>query len=211
MTKPNIPFDIAQIRGFLSTTEGEALYRVGLQASKYGPLAEIGSYCGKSTVFLGLAAKTQGSILFAIDHHNGSEEHQPGEEYHDSSLFDSQTGMMDSFREFRKTVKKADLEQTVVPIVAPSEVASYKWRTPLSMLFIDGGHSQKAAMIDYLGWSPHIIENGILAIHDIYDTPAEGGQAPREIASLAVASGQFKAEQRIGCLGFFRRLSAYHY
>src|SRR5690606_30633680 len=120
----------------------------------------VGSYCGKSTVYLGAACKTRQAVLYAVDHHRGSEEHQPGEEYYDSELYDSHHEALDSFPSFRHTLKRAELENTVVPIVAPSVLAARHWNTPLSMVFIDGGHSMAAALEDYRSWSGHVIRGG---------------------------------------------------
>ncbi len=173
-----------------------------------GPVLEIGSYCGKSTVYLGVACKVAGSTLFAVDHHRGSEEHQLGEEYHDPDLYDGEAGLMDSFREFRATMRAADLEDTVVPIVASSAVASKNWATPLGMVFIDGGHSMEAAVTDYESWAHHVVPGGILAIHDIFPDPADGGQAPYTIYRSAISSGLFDAEPMVKTLGILRRVVA---
>ena len=202
--KPAI--DIDSVKGFLEPIEGEALYEYGLAAANLGPLLEVGSYCGKSTVYLGEACRAKGVSLFAVDHHRGSEEHQPGEEYHDQDLFDKASGLMDSFWEFRQNMRKAGLEEIVVPVVASSEVAARSWHTPLSMVFIDGGHSLEAAQTDYRSWVSHIVKGGILAIHDIFPDPETGGQAPYEILKLAVASGLFEEVERIDTLGVLRRI-----
>ena len=45
------------IKGFLDAEEGKALYGLALGASSRGPVLEIGGYCGKSTLYLGLACK----------------------------------------------------------------------------------------------------------------------------------------------------------
>jgi predicted O-methyltransferase YrrM len=201
-----LPVDIDSVKGFLDPEEGEALYRLANDVAPLGPCLEIGSYCGKSTVYLGAACQGRNNILYAIDHHRGSEEHQIGEEYHDPDLFDSEAGLVDSFKEFRTTVRKAGLEDTVVPIVSSSSVASRRWATPLGMVFIDGGHSMKAAMCDYRCWVGHIVPGGILAIHDIFPDPAEGGQAPYGIWSLAKKSGLFEVLPMVKTLGILRRL-----
>ena len=112
--------NIESVKGFLAPAEGQALYRYGLESAKPGPCLEIGSYCGKSTVYLGQACREGLACLFAVDHHRGSEEHQLGEEYHDGELYDAGEGLMDSFKEFRKTLRRFDLESTVVPVVAES-------------------------------------------------------------------------------------------
>jgi len=198
--------DIDSIKGFLDPDEGKALFEYASSAAGFGPVLEVGSYCGKSTVYLGEACRGQQVSLYAVDHHRGSEEHQPGEEYHDESLFDSAANQMDSFREFRQTMRAANLEDLVVPVVAPSIVAARNWHTPLGMVFIDGGHSLEAAMTDYRCWSGHIVRGGVLAIHDIFPDPGDGGQAPYEIFKLALASGLFEEVERVKTLGVLRRV-----
>lgn len=198
--------DIAEVKGFLDPVEGEALYRYAAEAAALGAVLEVGSYCGKSTVYLGTACQGVGVTVYAVDHHRGSEEHQPGEDYHDQSLFDEQAGLMDSFSEFRRTIRAAGLEDTVVPLVASSKLASRHWGTPLAMVFIDGGHSLEAAMTDYRCWAGHIVKGGLLAIHDIFPDPSEGGQAPYDILKLALASGLFEEIDRVKTLGVLRRL-----
>ena len=202
----NLNIDINLVKGFLDPDEGEELFRTASEVVGLGPVLEVGSYCGKSTVYLGAACKPAGVTLYSVDHHRGSEEHQPGHEYHDEALFDKQVGFMDSFREFRQTLRVADLEDTVVPLVSSSKVAANNWATPLSMVFIDGGHSHTAAMTDYRSWVGHIVKGGALAIHDIFPDPAKGGQAPYDILKLAVASGLFEEIDRIKTLGVLRRL-----
>jgi len=196
---------LSEIRGFLDADEGRCLYEIALEASRRGPCLEIGSYCGKSTVYIGRACKTNNGILFSIDHHRGSEEQQPGQAYFDPELFDSKSGRMDTFREFRKTIEKAGIEDTVVAMVCRSDVAARLWATPLSMVFIDGGHSKKATLTDYDCWSRHIIPGGYLLIHDIFKDPTEGGQAPYQIYNLACSNGQFDPLPMIKTLGVLQR------
>ena len=196
------------IKGFLSADEGAALYRYALSAPPahpQSPVLEIGSYCGKSAVCLGLACRARGAVLFAVDHHRGSEEHQQGEEYHDPELYDQEAGRMDSFREFRRNVERAGIADTVVPIVAASELAARAWATPLAMVFIDGGHSLDAAMRDYRGWAKFVLPGGILAIHDVEPDPAKGGQAPYIIYQKALDSGRFEDIEKIGTLAILQR------
>lgn len=202
----DLPLAIDDIKGFLADDEAEALYRLadGLAAS--GPVLEIGSYCGKSTVVLGSACQKHGSVLYAVDHHRGSEEHQKGEFFHDPDLYDSNEQQFDSFKEFRRNMARAGLHDTVVPLVASSVVASRHWNTPLAMVFIDGGHSLDAALTDYRCWASHVMRGGVLAIHDLFDKPEDGGQAPIAIHQLALASGLFEKLERVNSLGLLRRL-----
>jgi len=203
---PDLPPDIDCIKGFLTADEGAALYRFAAQASGTGPVLEIGSYCGKSTIYLGLACRATNSTVFALDHHRGSEEHQQGEFFHDPDLYDNAEGVMDSFREFRRNISRAGLDEVVVPVVAGSEAAARHWQTPLAMVFIDGGHSLDAALTDYRCWTPHLRRGGILAVHDLFEDAHKGGQAPYAVYRMALASGLFEELDRVDSLGVLRRL-----
>jgi predicted O-methyltransferase YrrM len=203
---PDLPAHIDSIKGFLADDEASALYEHALAASAHGPVLEIGSYCGKSTIYLGLACRTNDSTVFALDHHRGSEEHQAGEFFHDPDLYDAGEGLVDTFREFRRNIREAGLDDTVVPVVAGSEAASRHWQTPLGMLFIDGGHSLEAALTDYRCWSGHLQRGGVLAIHDLFEDAFEGGQAPYAVYRMARASGLYEDIGRVNSLGLLRRL-----
>ena len=203
---PGLPQDIDQIKGFLAEDEALALYQNALEASALGPVLEIGSYCGKSTIYLGLACQQHNSTLFALDHHRGSEEHQQGEFFHDPELFDRGIGQMDSFKEFRRNIHSAGLDDVVVPLVSDSETTARHWRTPLAMVFIDGGHSLDAALTDYRCWASHVLRGGILAIHDLFADAHEGGQAPYAVYRMARASGLFQDLGQVNSLGLLRRL-----
>jgi len=201
-----LPDFIDDVKGFLAPQEGEALYQMALQASPLGPVLEIGSYCGKSTIYLGLACQQTQSSVFALDHHAGSEEHQPGEMFHDTELFNSQYARIDTFGEFRSNILRAGLNNVVVPVVAGSEQTARHWQTPLGMVFIDGGHSLEAALTDYRCWAGKIVTGGVLAIHDIFTDPFEGGQAPRAIMQLALNSGLFEKIDVVNTLALLKRL-----
>jgi len=200
-----LPIAPESVKGFLDPEEGERLYALAAAAAEHGPCLEVGSYCGKSTLYLGTACRERGQVLFAVDHHRGSEEHQPGEAYHDPELLDSGSGRMDSFRIFRNTLARASLEDTVIPVVASSALVGRHWQTPLALVFIDGGHSRAAALTDYRTWAPRIMAGGILAIHDIFPNPEDGGQAPYEIYQLALASGLFVELDPTHTLGVLQR------
>lgn len=192
-------------KGFLDEAEGLRLHDLARDHAPLGPILEIGSYCGKSSVYLGAGARAAGGTLVCVDHHRGSEEHQVGEEYHDPDLHDAEAGAIDSLPALRRTLHAAGLEDTALLIVAPSRVAARFWSAPLGMVFIDGGHSHEAARADYESWAVKIARGGILAIHDLFPDPAEGGQAPIEIYRLALASGSFDELPTTKTLGVLRR------
>lgn len=192
------------IKGFMDDDEACRLYDLSLTASRSGPVLEIGSYCGRSAVIIGSACKQNNGILFSVDHHAGSEEQQPGEAYFDPDLYDKKTLTVNTFPLFRQTLSRAGLEETVVPIVCTSKTAGRMWKTPLSMVFIDGGHSFDAAYTDFLTWAPHIIPGGFLVIHDIFLNPREGGQPPRQVYELALATGRYDVLEMTNTLGVLR-------
>ncbi|MBA2725828.1 MAG: class I SAM-dependent methyltransferase [Actinobacteria bacterium] len=195
----------AEAIGFMPEEEGMALYRAGLLAADFGPLLEVGSFCGKSAIYLGAAAEKKMAILFSVDHHAGSEEHQPGQGYFDERLLDPDTGKVNTLPIFQRTIVRAGLENSVVAIIGESKAVAEKWTKRLGLVFIDGGHSEAAATADYEGWAPHVRAGGFLAIHDVFPDPAGGGQAPFHIYERALASENFLEVEAIGGLKILRR------
>ena len=192
--------------GFMPEDEGLALYEAGLRGGKAGPLLEIGSYCGKSAIYLGAAAREQGTVLFSIDHHRGSEEQQPGEAFHDPRLVDPATGLVDTLPFFRAALAEAGLEDVVIAIVGRSAEVARHWSSPLGFVFVDGGHTEEAARSDFAGWAPHLVAGGVLAIHDVFEDPADGGQAPFHVYRDALASGSFEEIAVAGSLRVLEKI-----
>lgn len=196
-------------RGFMPENEGDALFDAAVDAAQNapGPFLEVGSYCGRSTVWLGGAARATNRVVFAVDHHTGSEENQPGWEWHEPDLVDPQTGRMDTLPHFRATIMGAGLADSVIAIVGDSPAVARNWSTPLSFLFIDGGHGVEPATLDYELWTPHVAPGGTLAIHDVFPDPADGGRPPYENIYLpAVQSGLFEDVSATGSLRVLRRV-----
>ena len=189
--------------------EGDALFVAAVAAAAALPglaLLEVGSYCGRSTVWLGGAARDADTVVFAVDHHRGSEENQAGWEHHDESVVDARTGKMDTLPFFRATIHDAGLEDVVVAVVGRSPAVAAAWQTPVAFLFIDGGHGVEPARLDYEGWTPHVASGGTLAIHDVFPDPADGGRPPYEQIYLpALASGHFTEVGHTGSLRILRR------
>jgi len=192
------------VKGFLSPAEGEALHQHAAGLGGAAPAVEIGSYCGRSSVYLGLGCRASARVLFAVDHHRGSEEHQAGELFHDPELVDDD-GHFSTLAEFRRTLRRAALEDTVIPVLAESSAFAALWHSPISFLFIDGGHSLDTALEDYRAWSGRIERGGILAIHDVYPAPETGGQAPITIYRMARSSGLFADLEQVDSLRVLRR------
>jgi predicted O-methyltransferase YrrM len=184
--------------------EGDSLYAAALDGGRVGPLLEIGTYCGKSAVYLGAAARERGTVVFTVDHHRGSEENQSGWEHHDTEVVDAATGRMDTLPFFRRTVEAAGLEDVVVGVVGHSVPVAKAWQTPLGFLFVDGGHAEDIAMSDYDHWARHVASGGVLAIHDVFERPEDGGQAPFHVWQRAVADG-FTPIATTGSLRTLRR------
>jgi predicted O-methyltransferase YrrM len=194
-----------QAKGFLPAAEADALYDAAYAvAGADRVLLEVGTYCGKSATFLGSAVRRRGGVVVTVDHHRGSEENQPGWEWHDPELVDPDVGLMDTLPFFRRTMHAAGLDDVVVAIVARSPVAARLWNRPLALLFIDGGHSEEHANADYDGWSRFVAPGGVLAIHDVFADPAHGGQAPYHVYLRALADG-FEEIRCVGSLRVLRR------
>jgi predicted O-methyltransferase YrrM len=195
-------------KGFMPPGEGLALYRTAAAYAARGPVVEIGTYCGKSTIYLAAAARDADQMVITVDHHHGSEENQAGWEYHDTTLVDERTGRLDTLPHFRATLADAGLESQVIAVVGRSAQVARLWRTPLGMLFIDGGHTDAAAQADYANWSPWVTRGGALAIHDVFPDPADGGQAPYRIYQRALGSGEFAEVAVHGSLRVLERTTA---
>ncbi|MEO3870368.1 class I SAM-dependent methyltransferase [Nonomuraea sp. B12E4] len=193
-------------KGFMPHEEGSALFEAACRYGKLGPICEIGTYCGKSAIYLGAAARHAGSVVITVDHHRGSEEIQPGWAHHDPTLVDPRFGKMDSLQTFRNTIAAAGLEEEVIAIVGRSERVAELWRAPLGMLFIDGGHSEEPVTRDYEGWAPHVVEGGALVFHDVYPDPAAGGQAPYRVYRRALESGAFAEVSALGSVRVLERV-----
>ncbi|MET9294235.1 class I SAM-dependent methyltransferase [Streptomyces sp. NPDC003077] len=193
-------------KGFMPVDEGLALYEAATEAAGLGlPLLEVGTYCGRSTILLADAARRAGVVAVTVDHHRGSEEQQPGWEYHDPSLVDPEVGLMDTLPAFRRTLHAAGLEDHVVALVGRSPLAAALWRSPVGLVFIDGGHTDEHATADYEGWAPHVAPGGLLVIHDVFPDPADGGQAPYRIYRRALESGAFSEASAHRSLRVLRR------
>jgi predicted O-methyltransferase YrrM len=195
---------VSVTKGFLPRDEGDALYDVACRAAA-GTWLEIGSYCGKSTVHLGAAARQVGAQLVTLDHHRGSEENQPGWEWHDASLVDAHTGRLDTLPSLRRTLWDTHLDSAVSVLVATTQQVAAWWTTPLTLLFLDGNHTSEVARHDYLAFARHVVPEGLLCVHDVFADPADGGRAPYEVVQRAVSSGAFVPEDQHGSLRVLRR------
>jgi predicted O-methyltransferase YrrM len=194
-------------KGFMPEDEGAFLHATATAHLGDGPALEIGTYCGKSAIWLGAAARATGGTVFTLDHHRGSEENQAGWEHHDTSLVDDETGLMDTLPVFRRTLQQAGLEDEVVAVVGRSTTVARHWRTPLALLFIDGGHAEEHAQNDYAGFARWVQPGGVLVIHDVFERPEDGGQAPFHVWQRAVAGGAFTPEETVGSMRVLTRTS----
>ena len=205
-----MPDDLLQhalaAKGFMPPDEGELLHRMARARLPHGPVLEVGTYCGKSAVYLGAAAREVGGTVFTVDHHRGSEENQAGWEYHDTTLVDPEVGRLDTLGQFRRTIARAGLEEQVVAVVGRSTTVSALWRTPLSLLFIDGGHTDEHATNDYEGWGRWVVSGGLLIVHDVFPDPADGGQAPYRVYRRAIENGDFVETAALGSMRVLTRV-----
>ena len=144
--------EIFKVPGMLTPTEGGFLYQLAQLESRNGVIVEIGSWKGKSTILLASGSmKVGGEKVYAIDPHKPLAE----EGY-----------VEDTEAEFRKNIEAAGVQDHVVPMVMTSEEAAKGWSKPIRLLWIDGDHRYDQVKRDFLLWSPHVVEGGIIAMHD---------------------------------------------
>ncbi|MFJ8665584.1 class I SAM-dependent methyltransferase [Streptomyces sp. NPDC093600] len=204
--KPEILAAFEAAKGFMPVREGLALYEAAAEAATLGlPLLEVGTYCGRSTILLADAARAAGTVVVTVDHHRGSEEQQPGWEYHDPTVVDPEIGLMDTLPAFRRTLHRAGLEEHVIAVVGRSPQVAKVWAGALGLVFIDGGHTDEHATADFEGWAPKVAAGGLLVIHDVFPDPADGGQAPYRIYLRALESGDFEETSVTDSLRVLRR------
>ena len=194
------------VKGFLSDKEAKKLQELFLKVHHLGSVLEIGTYCGKSTLNFALIAKKIDGLIYTIDHHTGSEEHQLGEEYHDEDLYDKRLKKFNTLPEFLKNLRSSNLGRFIIPIISKSLDASKTFSESISLLFIDGGHSLEAALCDYNSWKDKICSGGLLVIHDVFPNPQDGGRPPFEIYSKAQKSKQFEDLGIYETLGILKKI-----
>ena len=190
-------------KGFLPYDEGDALRAAALSAAP-GLWLEVGTYCGKSTMFLGSAAQQAGAHLVTLDHHRGSEENQPGWEWHDASLVDPYTGQLETLPCLRHALWDAGLDATVSVVVGSTQQVGRWWSSPVSFLFLDGNHTEQVAQHDYAAFARHVVRGGLLAVHDVFPDPADGGQPPWHVVQRALAEG-YEQVSETGSLRVLRK------
>jgi predicted O-methyltransferase YrrM len=191
-------------KGFLPEDEGAALHAAAMAAAD-GPFLEVGTYCGKSAVWLGAAARRRSTVLFTVDHHRGSEENQAGWAHHDTEVVDPATGRMDTLPWFRRTIEAAGLEDWVVAVVGESATVARWWSTPLGFVFIDGGHGDNVVRADERAWLPKVRPGGTLAIHDVFADREDGGRPPYDLWRRCLDSGGWTDAGGHGSLRILQR------
>lgn len=146
---------VEKIDGWLTDKAGESLYNLAKNCKENGVIVEIGSWKGKSTIWLAKGSKVGNKLkVYAIDPHTGSSEHK--ERY----------GKVSTFAEFKQNIKNAKVDDIVIPIVKTSEEAVKIFDEPVEFIFIDGAHEYELVKLDFKLWFPKLIDGGIIAFHD---------------------------------------------
>ena len=184
------------LKGFMPSHEGLALTKWAEEFSHYGPALEIGTFGAKSTLYIAAGSSILNQLVYTIDHHSGSEEHQLGEEYFDPEIYDEKLGRVNTVPLMQSNLQQFDESKWIVPILANANSVAPSWGIELGLLFIDGSHTEISAMNDYDNWRSKLHSKGALVIHDIYEKPEDGGQAPYLIYQKALEEG-FQLYERV--------------
>ena len=184
------------LKGFMPSHEGLALTKWAEKFSQCGPALEIGTFGAKSALYIAAGSSIHDELVYTIDHHSGSEEHQLGEEYFDPEIYDKKLGRVNTVPLMQTNLQQFDESNWVVPIIANANSIAPSWRSELGLLFIDGSHTEISTLNDYDNWSSKLHSHGALVIHDIYEKPEDGGQAPYLIYQKALTEG-FQLYERV--------------
>jgi len=155
---------LSEISGHLIDIQGYALMLMGAEGPGTGAIVEIGSFKGKSTICLAMGTKeARREKVYAVDHFQGSPEHQIGAGHEDPTIAQEGT----TYNEFLQNIHAHNVADYIVPIQLPSVSAARRWEGPIRLLFIDADHSYEASRMDFEAWSPHVVPGGLVAFHDI--------------------------------------------
>ena len=157
---------IADVPGWLTDEEGEALYELARGCTGKGVIVEIGSWKGKSTICLGRGSQAGESVpIYAID---------PHADYR--------------FGDFKANVDRAGITELVNPIASLSQPAADDFDEPIELLFVDGSHEYDLVLEDFEKWVPKVVDGGWVAFHDTTWTAG-----PRKVVGHAIyRSTKFK-------------------
>lgn len=190
-----------KIHGWLSDKENRSLYDAAKNCVGKGVIIEIGSWKGRSTICLALGSKSGlGTKVYAIDPHTGSPDLQREGE------------IIWTYDEFLQNIKRARVENIVMPVVDTAENAVVGWKLPIELIFIDANyHSYELTKKNVLEWSEYLVDGGVLALNNVapsfsailQNKPLHGLPAPRKVASQFIfRSGNFKNFRLAGCVAY---------
>lgn len=163
------------VPGWLGRTNAAALFDAVLQ-QKPRTIVEIGSFLGRSTVLLALAAKRTGveSVVVAVDPHTGDRQ----------QLERLGTNTLPSLALFQEHCRAAGVADIIRPVVATSEDAAKDWCGDIDLLYVDGWHSYDAVIEDGRAWLPYLVPSG-MAIFDDYVAYPEVSRAVHDLTLVA--------------------------
>lgn len=135
--------------------ECHLLYTLAKQSPKNGVIVEIGSYVGKTTMFIAQGAIDSGEqAVYSIDPHEGTLEHTlPGVP-------------TSTLKQFDANMAAAGVTQRIRHITKLSTAVAPTWKEPIAMIFIDGDHKYEPARNDLKMFEPFLVEGAIVAMHD---------------------------------------------
>lgn len=141
----------------------------------------IGSYQGCSDIILATYSSVS---VYAIDFHSVGD----GDDYPFGD---------DDRRNWTENVVKWEVADKVRPINLSSHDVAKIWKLPVGLAFVDGSHSESAVFKDIAGFYPFVIDDGIMAFHDI--------QAPQILRAIENWGALLSPIEVVDGTGFYRK------
>ena len=141
--------------GYLSEREAGFLYWAARNWPVEGPIIELGSLEGRSTLVFALG----GRCVHAVDAWSS--------DVGDISALRKQRTPEESYARFKHNLENAGVASMVVTHRGRTDTIGMSWHTIAAILYIDAGHGYEDISRDLVVWLPHLHRHGLLLMHDV--------------------------------------------
>ena len=187
---------VADVEGWMTEGQGRALHAAAASCPPGGRIVEIGSFQGRSTIVLALAA-APGVEIVAIDPHAGNDRGPQEFDGYEQAAADDHT-------RFEANLVSAGVRDRVTHLREFSDRAHALVEGGIDVLYIDGAHRYGPARADIRDWSARVTPGGTLMIHDSFSSIGVTLAILREL----LFSGRFRYRTRSRSLAVYKATSA---